>query len=320
MYQFRGLSIERVSKVLASHNTNNHYRYRPYEELSPGRYVVDLLWWESCSAWFRQEAQKRFRIEFGVPHPRDSSPNGLYRLYHTSFDFQRWWNSRVKPRCSVLLLSSSDVVALRDAANGNITLVHTRLDRLYDRLNAVPWLKHPEGVFVRTSRGSGKRKDLLPLGPCHHAFHIMQRLTRQAWFYENEWAPEHAQRQKAVVVAPWNRGINRANEFRIFVRDRRVVALCPGYWFEDQAYKPSQLWCIYRALRQVNFLDDMCFQDWVGDVWIDWDTCEFHLIEANAYGAHSAAGSGLFSWIEDAALLDGAEFIRKGCVLRLLRE
>ena len=116
-----------------------------------------------------------------------------------------------------------------------------------------------------------------------------------------------------IAVMPWNDKITISNEFRIFVLNGKIKAIC------------QQKWYIYVGISKENILEmldcllDGCnkivtqlgYTDATLDVWID--TCDtpadslsnhgvrkVHLIEANPGGRWTCSSSLLFDWRDDS--------------------
>lgn len=298
------MNIQRVCSVP---NNNNLHSLRPYARQAGSIYIVRRSWWITCSSWFRRQARARFTVYLTDKVNTICSNqdiNAMYRLFHESYDYQRWWTPELVPHAQVVALTRQDKTYIRDICAGRITLSDPRLDSVYHKLStglqALP--EWPSvSAFVRTSRGSGKRGKTPR--PCLTAYDVLTYLTSNTWFWQNEW--EHMHRSTAVVLIPWNTNITPHNEFRLFVWNRNVVALSPSYCYDIHVYSGNELRCIYQALQRVSFLDSICFQNWTADVWLDWNTHTMHLIEANPYGAHSGCGSALFDWEADQSQMSG---------------
>ena len=56
------------------------------------------------------------------------------------------------------------------------------------------------------------------------------------------------------------------------------------------------------SLNNITFLDKVCYDTYVGEVYVDLENGICHLIELNPFGCLDAA---LFNWIDDYDLLHG---------------
>lgn len=112
-----------------------------------------------------------------------------------------------------------------------------------------------------------------------------------------------------LVLVPWIEGIKEREEFRIFIRHRRLVGISQQCWWIDFCFGDNTLRGIACAIHEWcgRLAEKLPFPDAVVDVLVrDGADGEprCYPIECNPYGAFSSSGSALFSWKKDAALLD----------------
>lgn len=149
------------------------------------------------------------------------------------------------------------------------------------------------GVPVFAKLGECSTKKNHPPAPCCSPQEIVDHLFSsarvRAALKDNDF----------VLVVPWEDGICPANEFRVFVRDRRVVAVCRQAP-QSQAYLPAalapQILAACKALW-ATIGPSLAYKDLVLDVWLR-DYEEARLIEVNPFGSWTGAGSGQFTWRE----------------------
>ena len=104
---------------------------------------------------------------------------------------------------------------------------------------------------------------------------------------------------------PWNDKIDIRFEFRIFVCNKILTGVSQQSSKLLTQFSMEELEIIEKSLNNISFLDKVCYDTYVGDVYVDIETRICHLIELNPFGCHSGAGAALFNWVEDYDLLHG---------------
>jgi len=281
----------------AEFNTGNHYDYTPYITTTEGAVVIDQVWFSSLSSYIQDLIRQRLNFRFGkvnLPHPPQKDDPLLRIVYQSvwdGFDYNIWYSPSIPggAKGMKMLLIDDSVKKLLLTQQPLPDSFVTDIEKLIEEKTA---------YFVRLSSTSGK--NYTPIRPYTAAKEIVSLLTTCKIYVDKEYSrpkPTH------LILLPWNDGIDARNEFRIFVVNRRVTAASPQRWGEIHNYTQEELDDFQQVLSEADFIEHVPHQSFVADVYIVNQKC--HLIELNAFGAHSGVSSSLFNWIDDYDLLHG---------------
>lgn len=318
------ISFYAVQERRFDYNSKNLHCYDPYW-VENECLVVDKEWWNDCSPKTRSLIEQRLQGEqeitlvvgsVYIPHPEQFHPAliTVYHAYLDAYDYHEWFNESIPngPRDVQLVeLFPEDKEALACLTRYN--LLHkdapdeqhkTQLTDLCTRLT--PLLDAQKRYFVRLSSTSGKNaRELEPLEGSGGADALISWLSNNRLFLSREY--ERANKRSFVVLMPWLEEFEERYEFRIFIHKRQLTGASQQKWFFLFEYSDEELDTIESALTTSlpSIIDDVLYDEWVGDVYIDMESGECRLIECNPFGAHCGAGSALFEWHRDRSVLRG---------------
>lgn len=304
-----------VQAAPRNYNTSNLHEYDPYVyDTADGMLRIDSCWWTSLPLIARSLIRSRVKLfdcdnEVAVPHAHviHESELAVYRSYIDAYDYQ-YWNMR------------RDVIIIRLTADEKQTLARMAKNRMlqarkpdpvdWSRLaclangirDAIEHLASPARVFMRLSGTSGKNE--VPVEPLTASDNAIVRLTSNILFLNQEYERD---KETAVILMPWCDEIERRTEFRVFVVDGRITAVSQQHWRELFGYSDEELDTVESAILGATFLRNAPYRRFVADVWVSFADKECHLIEYNPFGAHCGAGSALFEWQRDRAILYGSD-------------
>jgi len=112
--------------------------------------------------------------------------------------------------------------------------------------------------------------------------------------------------------SPWDYefGKYKENEFRMFVRNKKITAISQQYWYSDLGWsKPENIIKLKSTIRALtdmwaSIAQKVPFLDCVVDAFVTSEG-KGRLIEFNPYGAHLSSGSSLFNWLTHYDILYG---------------
>lgn len=154
--------------------------------------------------------------------------------------------------------------------------------------------EHKEGIFVKLCDASPKDGENLDhqrhnMKPLKNPEDIWLTLTSSRRIYT---FLKHHTGEATLVTRPWNFSINENNEYRVFVRDGKLIAISQQKLYTQVKHqcKPQHLvdsvqkWLLATKYNGSGCLDMYYLEDAI------------HLIEVNPW--HWGSGSALFKWAE----------------------
>lgn len=224
----------------------------------------------------------------------------------------RTWIDKFHTSYTVINIRPCDTVWMKDAYTiGNITgrFPKSYKAALMDALSSYPDIDQCN-YFVRAENVSLKT-GCKGIGPYKRTKDILRSLVTCR---SNHTPVREDVDTIKLYLLPWQ-NINEKYEFRVFVNDKRVVAISQQNWFTVYDYEPDELIAIASKIMEYyenkiklainldNYTIDMAILD----------SGEPYFIEVNCFGREYAAGSALFHWLLDDAVLypksyDSVEF------------
>lgn len=230
-----------------------------------------------------------------------------YKNIRDLLDFPRLL--RIPRECIELILAIRCVTIKKMCAD------KIDVDNLMNKLCKTDFVKNIErilietdegdGVFVKTSLTSGKNE--YRLKPMKSVVEVLQLLISSEEISKHflRYLDTVYESQVDLVFIPWNDQIKPRNEFRIFIHNRRVTGISQQKWFECYGFSETYIKTVAESM--IKFYNEklknkLPYKNVTLDVWID-DQMQTHLIECNSFGIFSPAGSSLFHWKRDMAML-----------------
>jgi hypothetical protein len=230
-------------------------------------------------------------------------------------DTSRWVDA-FHPVYTTATIEAADVAWMHEASRvghhtGRVSLLHA--DQLADFAARFAHVdaQMAVGVFVRTDRVSLKN-GVHGAGPYTSMRQIAESLVTSMPRHD----PLRTDPPIRLFFLPWVE-MDHSLEFRVFVHRGRVTAVSQQRWEEANAHmaalppasRPAE------AARWVRLIDEATrteivprlhpLASFVMDVALIDGGSRVYFIEPNSFGAAYAAGSALFHWEHDAAVLEG---------------
>lgn len=339
--------VERVSSW-EERNDNNHFLESPYGVLHmEGGCCIQVERWfwdrllESTKRSISQIVQKSSSQLRLVDHIDPASTrdlddtlfNDLYQAYVRQYDYDTYY-SRISDKMfylpTVLPITQRDrrllheMCQLHSAGKCDRQLLDFYGEEGPCSFHANCRSLFGEGgrFFVKLNCYSSKHDyGVLPVDSIHE---LILHLTRGRKFQAAYERPDKVRftLSLALVLIPWISDIKERDEFRIFVRDRQVVAISQQCWWQDHQFCDSSIEAFVRAIDECCkcVCPNLPFPDAVIDVFLRNGVC--YIIECNPYGSFSSSGAALFSWRVDRKII-GREFANQhpaNIVVRVLSE
>lgn len=319
----RRFVLEPVAHPAPDCNTCNHHELDPYL-VRDGQLLVDQKFWDQdLTSKGRADWQTIARVhglvlvvepKMELPHavePDSAVSQQLYLAYMSQFDADRWLTHDLVPGSQVIELEYKLVHKLRGLTQTWVLSGRRSSEvelECADQVAALVPACPEQGWFAKTSVSSGKHER--PPRPIWSPLDLVCYLTETREHlrqYEDllAWRRERL----CLVLVPWDSSITPRSEFRVFVRDRKIVAISQQQWHSLEASPVpapgGQLAEKITADMEVNILPllESELKNFIADVWVDQQT---HLIEVNPGGGAFGGGSALFHWIKDAHVFEQA--------------
>jgi len=320
--------------------------------------VVDSKWWTSQSDSVRETIRTLCQDHGAAlvkwehestdfyPHridPKDvANPllRGCYNAYHSQFEYKNFAQCVSSP-VAIVELSSWETRLLIEIARKRCLTGHSlRMDDLEDfsrkTLETIQnYLDQHQatGVFVKTLDKSAKND--VRLEPLYTLFDVISQLTFSRdvlamleFLVAKKKEGENSATSNCcyLILMPWHEKITALNEFRVFCRNQKVVAMAQQKWYLDLSdrttYGDERL-TPQKAIRAARATVRQYEQEWahrlpphwseaVLDVWVEYHGDDqssedgqdiAHLIEVNPGGRWASSGSSLFEWKADVNIL-----------------
>lgn len=296
--------------LINKYNNCNHHENRPYIHINSGEIYLDNEWLNKQSHLFKEnliELLSLNSITILLEKPIDIVMSEyltpiewkIYHLYLGKFDYSKWYNNKLISNVSIVDLNFDVIkqVSINCCTNNKnfddeihkLDIEHSIIDNILKN--------HNLPVFVRLDQSSAKMD--IELEPIYNAKQILYQITNSNELLRKIYRKNS---QTHLIILPW-KTINKANEFRIFIYNNKIVAISQQHLYDKYYYTNEQIKEIMNCILNNDFIKYLPYSEVVCDVFVDNNKCE--LIECNPYGSYSASGSGLFCWIKDSKLLMG---------------
>lgn len=224
----------------------------------------------------------------------------LYDLYLYNFNYSVWYFTELNPEITMINLDPKLIHELSikccfefvdfDIIYPTLTDISTQIDNILKKYN--------RPVFVRLDQMSTKR-DSEPK-PITNSKQLLSTIVESRSLYKNVYKRNL---DVKLIIMPWI-NIDKRREFRIFIYDKKIVAISQQFIYNKFYYTTEEIKIYYNSIINSNFNMKLPYNDVVCDVYVDeLNVC--HLIECNPFGSFSASGSSLFCWIKDNEILYG---------------
>ena len=326
---------------------NNHglKEYTPYIIDINGTMVIEYEWWESLTSYIKNLIIKKIKTfvlgTVNIPHEEqydlDDDIKGkqltiVYQSYLDGFDYNIWYDNSVSQYPRNVEIVYFDIqeknVLLETSQRGisemknpsDIVIISNIKQKIKTCIEKLKCNNDVVSFFVRLSGTSGKNEK--PVQEYYNEHDIFNHLTTCDLFTGREYKRD---KQVCLILMPFNEYIESKYEFRMFIVNKKLVAVCQQKWWELFNYSSDELDIFEESFLVLekeyiineNKSESQQFRSYILDVYVNIDKKRCDIIEINPFGAHSGAGAGLFNWINDYDLLHG-KFAKDGAEFRYL--
>jgi len=141
------------------------------------------------------------------------------------------------------------------------------------------------GVFTKLSHKSAKNE--FRLYPAKTVVQVFDNIVHSQEVLKN------VPKSSSLVLKPWNDNISKTSEYRVFIEQRRIIALSQQAWSKPQQGEPETQGLL-EALEEL--VPKLPYYDAVLD--INYKDGKMELIEVNPGCIWATSGSSLFLWEE----------------------
>jgi len=314
------------------YNTNNFHERSPFRFESDNVVVLDTKFMEEISGTqVEDDIRKKYDIKvednvrYGVENPdNDMNYWYVYKTYFNWSDALNWYMALDQP-VRVVKLSIREMETLIEIGRRYIINEHPDItEELEDVPNLVERIKTAisevkasphDGVFVKMGKKSTKHEfkpeeQYLATDVIRHLMKCKEiTLTLVSDFQKGI-------EKQCILVKRWDDRINDSNEFRVIVKDKKVVGISQQALYHV-VQEMQSVWAqapneVYDSINRLwidvqSKLDERNqYTNCVFDAWID-NEFNAHLIEINSYGDWGPAGSSLYEWVSDPPKEDDLE-------------
>jgi hypothetical protein len=301
------MKIQPIPSYLTSRlNDCNHYGERPWVLTSKNQLYLDPFWLNKQTEDFKRELFELLGNNVS-DEPVDPTPDmtdiewDIYHLYLNNFNYSRWHNDNLIQNVSIIDL---DLKRIKEVSSnccynfGNFLFELPKLQEEYQNITEA-LKKYDSPVFVKLDQLSAKTDT--EIRPLKNAEEILFHITHSKKLYKSVYGRNLPVK---LILIPWKK-IDPKYEFRIFICNKKVVAISQQNLYDQYHYTVDEITNIIHLIKNADLIHYLPYQEVVCDIFIENNNC--HLIECNPYGAYSASGSSLFCWIKDKNLLLGKE-------------
>lgn len=304
------IRFETISSVLIARrpqdfNTSNHHSYSPYsvvyEDENPICFISQYFYDNYLSDEMKQKISiKVVRLidKFVVDGIKDLSDDNflwMYKTFNSMYNFESYYQeiSELLPPSCILKLNQQQRQQLlqfdpKNPLNDQID------DELIKKLDKAVKSFNSRKLFVKLSNSSAKNdKPITPFTSTEEIIRFLSTL-RETRKRLNDII------DISIILMPFNEKINKDNEFRVFVQETIIKAICPQDWSSVRFFSKSQVTEIIRLiidLLEKVFKMSKNYHSGVFDVYIHEN--QAHLIEINPWGSFASSGSSAFHWLKD---------------------
>ena len=322
---------------------NNHglKEYTPYIIDEKGDTMIDYKWWESLTPYIKNLIINRTRTfilgNVNIPHNEQHDAENdvnkekplttLFQSYLDGFDYNVWYEKEINQYAknveiiylnthekNVLLEISergieaitnlNDKMAIsniKESIKKSLETIKNKSDQSSSKQSSCEQMKSST-FFVRLSGTSGKNEK--PVQEYYSEHNIFQHLVTCDLFRGREYKRD---KQVCIIIMPFNENIESKYEFRMFIINNKLVAVCQQKWWELFNYSSEELDIfedLFHTLEKEYIAVNQKYKSYILDVYVNIFENRCDIIEINPFGAHCGAGSGLFNWVDDYDLLN----------------
>jgi hypothetical protein len=302
-------NIQIINEIPLICNNNNHFLFTPIRTNNQN-IIIDKKWWNKQGTPLKKLLKDEFEnIDFEditLPHnSTDFKENEIYWKFYTIYRLQFCFENfiHILDNTFIINIPNQDLSILKNLSNllilTNRKIKKTDIEDISDELkfniqNILQKFQN-NGLFVKLSNKSAKNhKKLYPSKTLEDIFDNL--LSSPEVLKSLERDPN-----MNIILREWNHNINKNNEFRVFIIDKKVRFISQQFWSNPIKLEQTPHEIINKISEFWNNINDkLYFNDCVLDVFLT-DKC--HLIEINNGCEWSCSGSALFDWISEICIL-----------------
>lgn len=176
--------------------------------------------------------------------------------------------------------------------------------------DGLPKLQYPRDIPMFVKLTSSSAKNETKPKPMYTVNDIIDFMTFRQQFlqldYKNYFEYKFNQ-SKGIVLMPWNDHIDNRSEFRVFIRNKQLIAISQQCWYNVFHYTPEELHIIPQSICTMFYTklrDLLELPSAILDVTVDFKTKQTYLIEINPWATWATSGSALFDWVNDHEIIE----------------
>lgn len=305
---FETIASVSITRRPQDFNSSNHHSYSPYyvvydEHQIPTLVILRYFYEKYLTLGTKIKLKdQNFKLvdEVEVDGIRNLSDDiflWMYKTFNAQYHFDAYYDelSEFLPQCCIIRLTLEQKINLSKIRNNSldeqIDLLDTTLKRSLEKA-ILSFSGKP--LFVKLSNTSAKNDQ--PISPFTSLKDIVKFLCslRECQKRLNDIV------DVSIIIMPFNDMITKENEFRVFVQEKAIRAICPQNWSSIQYFSIDQVCDIVTLVESLLsriFETDFGLHSGVFDVFLL--NGEAHLIEINPWGCFASSGSSLFHWLKD---------------------
>lgn len=218
--------------------------------------------------------------------------------YEISYDYHNWYQNIPEHQQSEIIWLHFDSISTiheNDTLSSETIIVIQKQIDDSKLLLPLPW-------FIRmTSRSPKDTSDC----KCNNKNDMLQILLQSSRVVDDIITYFENDEQIGIVIQSWNNKINILDEYRLFIYDQTIVAICPYYSFDDTDNFTG------KTRNEIHDTDILNITSYINNISVPYNKCvidlyyknihDIHLIEINPYG--KLTDSVCFDWDYDKDIL-----------------
>ncbi|ARF12145.1 cell division cycle 123 protein [Klosneuvirus KNV1] len=289
------MELHILNKIPEPCNENNQHEYTPIIPNNP--IIIHKQWYTSLPEWIKKDLDLHFPIfelqQFDLPKPIEKNEM-FWKFYYWYYELYDMYNYKECMKDTYFIkLTDSQREEMKEMCHiGVITNKKPKFERydsinlLFDQMQKILDENKDTGLFVKTSFQSAKHE--YKLFPAFTIMNIFENIIYSKEIYTSIDHTNH------IILKPWNNDITKDTEFRVFVENKKVIAISQQAWGVSLSHEPY----LNHSIEQLDdIIKDIPYNDAVLDINYT-SNGVLTLIEINPGCRFHGAGSSLFTWQE----------------------
>jgi len=289
------MELQILNQIPSPCNDNNQHEYAPIIPNNP--IIIHTQWYNSLPKWIQLDLQIIFPDfvlqAFDLPKPIEKNKMfcKFYEWYYKLYDMYNYKDCM--KNTYFIKLTDSQREEMKEMCHiGVVTNRKPNFERydsihlLFDQMQKILDDHKDTGLFVKTSYQSAKHE--YKLFPAFTIMNIFENIiySKEIW--------SSIDKASCIILKPWNNNISKDTEFRVFVENKRIIAISQQAW----GVSLSQVPYLEHLIEQLDdIIKDIPYNDAVLDINYT-SNGVLTLIEINPGCRFHGAGSSLYTWQE----------------------